>query len=77
LLTIPLIERKQSGKQTRPVSLAGLSFRILKAPPDFEVVIDNQKIPKDGVLSLDIYSGTGKEKKILIDHELLREALRA
>jgi hypothetical protein len=61
----------------RPVSLAGLSFQILKTPPGFEVVIDKQKIPKDGVLSLDLYSGTGKAKKIFIYHELPREAFRA
>jgi oxalate decarboxylase/phosphoglucose isomerase-like protein (cupin superfamily) len=59
----------------RPVSLAGLSFQILKTPPGFEVVIDRQKIPKGGVLSLDIYSGTGKEKKIFIYHELSPKAL--
>ena len=61
----------------RPVSLAGLSFQILKTPPGFEVVIVKQKIPKDGVLSLDIYSGAGKEKKIFIYHELPRKAFRA
>jgi hypothetical protein len=59
----------------RPVSLAGLSFQILKTPPGFEVVINKQKIPKGGVLSLDIYSGTGKEKKLFIYHELSSKSM--
>jgi hypothetical protein len=60
----------------RPVQLAGLTFELFKAPPGFSVDVDRTRnLPNFGSFSLEVYTGSDRERKNLVAHEISPKAI--
>lgn len=60
----------------RPIKLAGLQFEIFKTPTGFKLETDKgDHLPRTGVFSLEIYCGSGSDRKIFLYQEISPKSL--